>query len=123
MSRPDLTDAQRAVIRPLIPKQPPGPGRKRADDRRTVNGILFVLKTGCTWGDVPRVYGSPTTRWRRFQAWAANGTWEGIWRTLLGQLDVQDKLEWAQAFLDGSFVPAKQGGPASARPQLARARR
>jgi hypothetical protein len=73
--------------------------------------------------DVPRTYGSPATCWRRFRTWAADGTWEQIWRTLLSQLDAQGKLEWAQAFLDGSFVPAKKGGPASVRPKSARARR
>jgi transposase len=78
MSRHELTDEHWAVIQPLIPKQQPGPGRKRADDRRTLNGILFVLKTGCTWDDMPREYGSPTTCWRRLQAWTANGTWDGI---------------------------------------------
>jgi hypothetical protein len=60
--------------------------------------------------DVPRTYGSPATCWRRFRTWAADGTWEQIWRTLLSQLDAQGKLEWAQAFLDGSFVPAKKRG-------------
>jgi hypothetical protein len=53
----------------------------------------------------------------------ADGTWEQIWRTLLSQLDAQGKLEWGQAFLDGSFVPAKKGGPASVRPKSARVRR
>jgi transposase len=123
MSRHDLTDEQWTIIEPLIPRQKAGPGRKRNDDRRTLNGILFVLKTGCTWEDVPRVYGSPATCWRRFSMWAQNGTWEQVWRVLLSQLDAQGKLEWTQAFLDGSFVPAKKGGPASARPKSARARR
>src|SRR5919109_2100914 len=123
MSRHDLTEAQWTIIEPLIPAQKPGPGRKRNGNRRTLNGILFVLKTGCPWEDVPRTYGSPATCWRRFRAWAADGTWERIWRTLLSQLDAQGKLEWAQAFLDGSFVPAKKGGPASVRPKSARARR
>jgi len=59
MSRHDISDVQWAVIAPLIPKQKLGPGRKRNDDRQTLNGILFVLKTGCTWADVPRVHGSP----------------------------------------------------------------
>lgn len=123
MSRHELTEEQWAVIQPLIPKQLPGPGRKRADDRRTLNGILFVLKTGCAWGDMPREYGSPTTCWRRFQAWTAGGTWDGIWRRLLSQLDAHRKLEWGQAFLDGSFVPAKKGGPASGGRRWARARK
>ena len=109
MNRHELTDEQWALIEPLIPEQKLGPGRRRSDDRHTLNGILFVLKTGCSWEDVPRIYGSPATCWRRLRAWAANGTWERLWRALLSQLDAQGKLEWAQAFLDGSFVPAKKG--------------
>jgi transposase len=123
MSRHDLTDAPWTVIEPLIPAQQSGPGLKRNDDRRTLNGILFVLKTGCPWEDVPRLYGSPATCWRRFRTWAADGTWERLWRALLSQLDAQGKLEWAQAFLDGRFVPAKKGGAASGRPKPARTRR
>ena len=48
MSRDDLTDMPWTVSEPLIPKQKSGPGRKPNDERRTLNGILFVLKTGCT---------------------------------------------------------------------------
>jgi transposase len=110
MSRHNLTDEQWGVLEPLLPKQKPGRGRPRADDRRTLNGILFVLKTGCAWADMPSEYGSPVTCWRRLNSWAEDGTWDRIWRTLLGQLDAQGKLEWAQAFLDGSFIPAKKGG-------------
>jgi transposase len=121
MSRHDITDAQWTIIEPLIPKQRSGPGRKRHDDRRTLNGILFVLKTGCAWTDVPRIYGSPATCWRRFRHWAADGTWEQIWRALLSQLDARGKLEWTQAFLDGSFVPAKKGDLGSGKRRSARA--
>lgn len=110
MSRHELTDPQWAVIEPLLPKLKPGRGRPRANDRQTINGILYVLKTGCAWEDMPRQYGSPTTCWRRLQQWSEDGTWERLWRTLLSQLDAQGKLEWAQAFLDGSFIPAKKGG-------------
>jgi len=106
MSRHELTDAQWAIIEPLIPKQKPGRGRPRADDRRTLNGIIYVLKTGCAWADLPREYGSPTTCWRRLHQWTQDGTWERIWRALLSRLDEAGQLEWAHAFLDGSFVPA-----------------
>ena len=109
MSRHDITDAQWQLLAPLIPPQKVGPGRKRNDDRKTLDGILYVLKTGCAWEDLPQVYGSDTTCWRRLQQWSEDGTWDTIWRTLLSQLDSQSKLEWAQAFLDGSFVPAKKG--------------
>ena len=115
MTRHELTDAQWAVIEPLLPKRRRGRGRPRADDRQTLNGILYVLKTGCAWADLPQRYGSPTTCWRRLQQWEGDGTWEAIWRALLSQLDAQGKVEWAQAFLDGSFVPAKKGAlPADA---------
>jgi Putative transposase of IS4/5 family (DUF4096) len=88
----DLTDAQWTTIEPFIPKQQPDPGRKRNDARRTPNGILFALKTGCTW--------------------------ERIWQALLSQLDTQGKLEWARAFLDGSVVPAKTGNLASTKRRM-----
>ena len=123
MSRHALTDEQWAVIEPLIPERRRGPGRPRADDRRTLNGILYVLKTGCAWEDLPREYGSAVTCWRRLQQWSDDGTWERVWRALLSALDAQSKLEWSRACLDGSFVPAKRGALASARPKSARARR
>ncbi|MCS6846494.1 MAG: IS5 family transposase [Anaerolineae bacterium] len=110
MSRHDLTDEQWAVIAPLIPKRTRRRGRPRNEDRKTLNGILSVLKTGCAWADLPTEYGSDTTCWRRLQAWSADGTWERVWRALLSQLDAQDKLEGTQACLDGRFVPAKKGG-------------
>lgn len=123
MSRHELTDEQWQIIEPLLPKRKPGRGRPLADPRRTLNGILYVLKTGCPWADMPREYGSPTTCWRRLHQWLSDGTWERIWRTLLSHLDAAQKLEWSRAFLDGSFVPAKKGGAASGRPRWARAPR
>lgn len=104
----ELTDDQWALIAPLLPARKRR-GRPRADDRTTLNGILHVLRSGCRWQDMPRRYGAPNTCWRRLAHWQADGTWERIWRTLLGALDAQGKLVWAQAFLDGSFVPAKKG--------------
>ena len=109
----ELTDAQWRRIRPLLPK-PAKTGRQRADDRATLNGILWVLRTGARWQDVPRPYGSPTTCWRRLVTWQLTGVWTRIWQTLLRHLDAQARLSWSQAFLDGSFVPAKKGGAESA---------
>ena len=104
----DLTAAQWAVMEPLLP--PPNPmGRPRAEDRKTLNGILYVLRTGCRWADLPVHYGHPSTCWRRLEAWQRDGTWEKRWHTLLRNLDAQGKLVWTQAFLDGTFVPAKRG--------------
>jgi transposase len=110
MRETELADEQWQRLKPLLPP-PKRHGRPRADDRKTLNGILYVLRTGCRWTDVPREYGSPTTCWRRLRAWEEDGTWERVWRGLLALLDEQNKLEWTIAFLDGSFVPAKKGEP------------
>ena len=123
MRKVEITDEHWRRLEPLLPPPRRGRGRPRADDRKTLNGILYVLRTGCRWGDVPRKYGSPTTCWRRLRAWEENGIWERIWRLLLARLDEQGKLQWARAFLDGSFVPAKKGELASAKPSAARAQR
>lgn len=105
-----LTDAQWAAVRRLLP--PPGPrGRPRADDRRTLDGILYVLRNGCRWQDLPRHYGDPVTCWRRFVRWEADGTWERIWRALLAIMDPLARQSWALAFMDGDHVPTKPGRP------------
>lgn len=103
-----LSDKQWQIIQPLLPVRQ-GMGRPRADDRQTLDAILFVLRSGCRWCDLPRELGSSTTAWRRLKAWEEQGVWENIWRGVLASLEAKEKLEWAQAFLDGSFVPAKKG--------------
>src|SRR5260370_10132451 len=109
MARIHLTDKQWAFICPLLPP-PACTGRPRADDRRTVGGILYVLIRGCRWEDLPRVYGAPTTVWRRLKCWGEEGVWERIGRAALATLDANGQLDWSLAFLDGSFAPAKRGG-------------
>jgi hypothetical protein len=69
-----------------------------------------MLITGCRWQDLPREYGAPTTVWRRLKRWGEEGVWEHLWRAALEQLDQAGQLDWSMAFLDDSFVPAKNGG-------------
>lgn len=104
----ELNDAQWQVLAPLLPSRR-RLGRPRADDRRVINGILYVLGTGCRWEDLPRVYGSPVTCWRRLRQWQGDGTWQSIWRALLKTLDSQQRLDWQHTVLDSSTVPAKKG--------------
>lgn len=104
----DLRDDQWELIAPLLPIRKK-PGRPRADDRRTLGGILWVLRSGARWKDLPKEYGSRSTCHRRLQEWQEQGVWEHIWLMFLPTLDQQGKLDWSQAFLDGSFVPAKKG--------------
>jgi len=103
-----LTDAQWEAVRPVLPPQRRR-GRPRADDRRTLDGILYVLRNGCRWQDVPRQYGDPVTCWRRFVRWESDGTWERIWRALLAVMDPLARLAWALAFMDSRYVPTKPG--------------
>lgn len=109
MGRIHLSERHWAFIQPLLPP-PAHTGRPRADDRRTIEGILYVLTTSCRWQDLPREYGAPTTAWRRLKRWGEEGVWERIWRAALAALDQHDQLDWSMAFLDGSFAPAKRGG-------------
>jgi transposase len=122
MRATELTDEQWERLKPLLPRRQKR-GRPRVDDRRTLNGVLYVLRTGCRWQDVPPEYGSSSTCWRRLKVWEEDGTWERIWHSLLTLLDEQDKIEWTKAFLHGSFVPAKKGELAWALPSVARAPR
>src|SRR5215475_5673172 len=109
MSRIQLSDSEWAFIRPQLPT-PAHTGRPGANDRRTIEGVLYILITGCRWQDLPREYGAPTTVWRRLRRWSEDGIWERIWHSALSRLDEQGKLDWSMAFLDGSFAPAKKGG-------------
>ena len=104
----DLTEAQWQAIHGLVPGRA-RTGRPRSDDRRTRNGILYVLRTGCRWQDLPERYGCPTTWWRRLRRWQEAGVGDALWQRLLATLDQQGKVAWARAFLDGSFVPAQRG--------------
>jgi transposase len=112
MSQVHRTDEQWSIIQPLLPP-PAHTGRPRADARRTLEGILYVLRSGCRWQDLPREYGAPTTVWRRLKTWEEHGVWATSWRAVLASLDAQGRLAWAQAFLDGAFVPATKGEPPS----------
>lgn len=104
----ELSDDQWALIEPLLPARKRR-GRPRTDDRRTLNGILWVLRSGARWKDLPPWYGSRSTCHRRLNHWQDQGVWEKIRLTFLSTLDRQANLDWKAAFLDGSFVPGKKG--------------
>jgi transposase len=113
-----LTDAQWAEIEPLLPRMPRTVrgGRPWASQRSVVDGILWVLKTGARWRDLPAEYPSPSTCWRRLKRWDEDGTWLRIWRAIIAKLDERGRLQWETAFIDGTFASAKKGGPTSVRP-------
>lgn len=74
MSRYDLTDFEWSVIEPLLPNKPRGV--PRVDDRRVLNGIFWVLRSGAPWRDLPERYGPRTTCYNRFVRWRRAGVWD-----------------------------------------------
>ena len=107
-----LTDAQWERIKPHLPKYKPSAkgGRPPSDDREVLEGILWMLRTGARWQDLPGEYPSPSTCWRRLKKWQNMGIWEKIWQAFLAELDAQGKIDWEETSIDGSFAPAKKGG-------------
>lgn len=119
-----LTERMWKKLEPLLPQLPKGKkgGRPWVDNRRCLEGILWVLKTGARWRDLPEEYPSPSTCWRRMRKWADEGVWEKIMQEFLGELDARGRLEWEETFADGSFAPAKKGAMESGKPSGARDR-
>jgi transposase len=108
-----LTGKQWAKIAPSLPSERPGfkGGRPRRSNREVLVGILWILRTGARWQDLPSRYPSPAICWRRLKRWAEEDLWLQIWRTSLSQLDADGLLDWEEAFIDASFAPAKKGAP------------
>jgi transposase len=119
-----LSDEQWELIGPLFPeprRRKDNRGRPWAENRACFEGILWVLQTGAAWRFLPGEYPSPSTCWRRLKQWEEEGIWLHAWRTLLGALDAEGLLKWDEAFLDGSFAPAKKGAMQSAKPSAVKA--
>lgn len=118
-----LTDEQWAKIEPLIPKHRPHPkgGRPRRSDRECLEGILWIARSGARWKDLPDCFPSPATCWRRLRDWEEMGVFKDLWRAFLDELDEVGLVQWDEVFVDGTFAPAKKGGPRSERPSGERA--
>lgn len=119
-----LSEKQWAVIEPLLPRQDfTKGGRPRADDKRVFEGILWILRTGAQWDELPQKYGDPSTAWRRLHIWQKQGVWKKVWETLLGTLNRQDKVIWELFAIDATFSPAKKGGQKLVSPKKAKEQR
>lgn len=118
-----LTDEQWERIAPHLPEHPPSPkgGRPRASDRECLEGILWLLRTGGRWQDIPVDLPSGSTCWRRLQEWAGDGVLEEVHAVLIEELGELGKLDLEELLADATFIRAKKGGPTSARPRWARA--
>jgi len=119
----DLTDAQWTILAPLLP--PPRVRRDRRgrpwrDPRDVLNGILWILRTGAPWKDLPDRYPSYQTCHRRFQRWVRAGTLRHVLQALAADLHARGGLDLSETFIDGSFASAKKKGSTSAKPSGAK---
>jgi transposase len=101
-------------IAPLIPPEPPKAlgGRPRVDDRAALTGVIFVLKTGIPWEDLPQEMGCGCgmTCWRRLAEWHAAGVWKKLHELLLAELRAADQLDWSRVIVDSGSIRAMGGG-------------
>nr|WP_225887793.1 IS5 family transposase [Myxococcus xanthus] len=100
---------------PLLPRRRPHRkgGRPWADDRAAPRGILFVLKTGIAWRDLPaEVFGvSGVTCWRRLEQWTRIGVFRRLQEQLLDELGMKGRIDWSRAAFDSGSVRGRKGGP------------
>ncbi len=108
MHRGDLTHEQWARLEPLLPPQKPTTGRPNSDHRRIINGILWILRTGAPWDDLPERYGTRGTVSSRYYRWRQSGVWDRVFAALQRQADADGTLDWTIHFVDSTIVRAHQ---------------
>ena len=115
MAKPLLSDELWNLVEPVLPPPKPRrrkyPGRKPLDRRQALTGILFVLKSGIPWEDLPQEMGcgSGMSCWRYLAAWQKAGVWEKVHKILLDRLRADDQLDLSAAVVDSSHVRAVGG--------------
>ena len=114
MAKPLVPDDLWEIIEPLLPPPKPRPkgGRPPVPNRKALAGILFVLKTGIGWEDLPQEMGcgSGMTCWRRLRDWQEEGIWNQLHQVLLVKLRRAEQIDWSRAVVDSASVRAVFGG-------------
>lgn len=109
----NITDEQWKIIEPHIPEGKSGkdkPGRPAIDFRAVLNGILWILRTGAPWHDLPRRHAPYQTCHRRFQEWVEASVMQAILKSIWDDLRVRGGIKDIEGFIDGSYVPVKKRG-------------
>ena len=105
LDRHDLTDAEWALLEPLLPDRTPKRGGPWADHRMVVNGVFWRTRTGAPWRDLPAPYGKWQTAYKRHKRWSEDGTWQVILDRLRRGCDQPDGAQWMVA-VDSASVRA-----------------
>ena len=105
----ELTDTQWEIIKPHWESESKGRGRPPREARQVLEGILWVLRTGARWKDLPKAFPPYQACHRRFSAWVSIGTLERLLKAIVADLQTRGKIDLSEAFIDGSFTSAKKG--------------
>lgn len=106
MRRHELSDEQWELIKGLMPRQERG--GQWNDHRTTLNGMMWILRTGAPWRDLPERYGKWKSVYDRFRRWTRDGTFTRILRVLRVRLDKDGKIDWDLWLVDGSSIRASR---------------
>ncbi|MCP9994692.1 IS5 family transposase [Streptomyces werraensis] len=100
----------RRVVPPTEVKRPQGGGRRRAGDREALAAIIFVATSGCTWRQLPPVFGPAWPMvYRRFAQWSRERVWARLHRVALDKLGAPGELDWSRCAIDSVSVRAAEG--------------
>jgi len=108
MKRHEVTDEQWELIQPILPKRTAKTGRPPSDPRVMLNGILWILRTGSPWRDLPERFGPWQTVYDHFAKWRALGAYDRILEALHIRLDADGAIDWDLWCIDGSSVRASR---------------
>jgi transposase len=106
--RHELTDAEWGRLAPLLPPARPPTGRPNKAHRLVVNAILWKLRTGAPWRDLPERYGPWESVYTRFRRWRLAGVWDRALAAIQAEGDAEGKLDWSIHFMDGTVIRAHQ---------------
>ncbi|MFH9802834.1 IS5 family transposase [Streptomyces albidoflavus] len=123
MGRGDLTNREWSLLEPHLP--PSGRRGGRWNDHRTVvNGVLFRVRTGVPWRDLPERYGSWKTVYERHRRWSADGTWDRILQSVQADADLAGRIDWSMVGVDSTSCRAHQhaAGARKTRPRVPKKR-
>jgi transposase len=107
-NRGNLTNEQWERLAPLLPPRKPATGKPAHEHRTILNGILWKLRTGAPWRDLPERYGPWSTVHSRFRRWRLAGIWDRVFAAVQQQADAAGRVDWSVHFVDGSVVRAHQ---------------
>ncbi|WP_307666359.1 IS5 family transposase [Streptomyces sp. V2I9] len=123
MGRGDLTNREWSLLEPHLPPLG-GRGGRWNDHRTVVNGMLFRIRTGVPWRDLPERYGSWKTVYERHRRWSADGTWDRILHSVQADADLAGRVDWSMVGVDSTSCRAHQhaAGARRTRPRVPKKR-